>query len=334
LTPPRDPDPAPNTEAQTADGAAPAQSSVPPAAWLLLAGLTVAWGSMWPLLKIALGDIPLFSLRAGSAVGAAMVLFAVAAASGIALAPKREERGKLVLCALVAVSAWFFLSALGVSLLPAGRAALLAYTMPLWALLIGVIFLNERLTLRRLLGVASGLAAILLFVQDDLAAASGPENPDPAFPALGIIVILGAALAWSVGSTLQKQFDFKTPLSTLVGWQFLIGSVPLAGVAVMTDGIAWVATVSAEALLAALSVTLVSQAFGLWCWYSILKLTDMAFASIAVLSVPLMTQVLSAVLLGETFGPVEAAGLALITLGLATVLPLQGIAGRLRRRRR
>lgn len=333
MTPPRDHDPRLPTRERPAPGAAPPQATVPPAAWLLLAGLTVAWGSMWPLLKIALGDIPLFSLRAGSAAGAALVLFAVAAASGIALAPRREERGKLVLCALVAVSAWFFLSALGVSLLPAGRAALLAYTMPLWALLIGVVFLNERLTLRRLLGVASGLAAILLFVYDDLAATSDTAGSEAGFPALGIIVILGAALAWSVGSTLQKQFDFKTPLSTLVGWQFLIGSVPLAGIAVMTDGTAWVATVSAEALLAALSVTLVSQAFGLWCWYSILKLTDMAFASIAVLSVPLMTQVLSAVLLGETFGPVEAVGLALITLGLATVLPLQGLTGRLRRRR-
>lgn len=307
---------------------------VPAAAWVLLIALTLAWGSMWPLLKLALTDIPLFSLRAGSAVGAALTLFAVAGAFGVSLVPRRAERGRLVLCALVAVSAWFFLSALGVSLLPAGRAALLAYTMPLWTLLIGVFFLKERLTARRLVGVASGVGAVLLFVWDDLARAPDPGAGagDAAFPALGIVVILGAALAWSVGSTLQNQFDFKTPLSTLVGWQFLIGAIPLAIFALLNDGIDWIATVSTEALLAALSVTLISQAFGLWCWYSILKLTDMAFASIAVLSVPLMTQVLSAFLLGETFGPIEAAGLTLITLGLATILPLRDLGARLRRR--
>lgn len=289
---------------------------------------------MWPLLKFALDEIPLFSLRASTAFGAAIALFAVAATSGISLVPHRGERGRMVLCALVAVSAWFFLSGLGVSLLPAGRAAMLAYTMPLWALLIGVIFLKERLTLRRVFGVAAGVAAIVVFVWDDL---SVPEDPVPrgtGAPAIGIIVILGAALAWSIGSTLQKQFDFKTPLSTLVGWQFLIGSGPLFAVAAIADGTDWVAQVSTQAILAALCVTLISQAFGLWCWYSILKMTDMAFASIAVLSVPMMTQVLSAVILGEVFGPVEATGLALITLGLATVLPLRDMIFRLRRHRR
>ncbi len=305
------------------NSAEPVAASVPVAAWLLLLCLTFAWGSMWPLLKLALTEIPLLTFRAGSAACAGLIMFGVAAISGIALRPAAGEARKVVLCAAVNVTMWFFLSALAVTYLPAGRAALLAYTMPLWALVVGVLFLKERLTLRRCLGVAAGIGAVLVFAWDDLRTAGAAG--------IGIAAILAAALTWSVGSTLQKHFNFKTPVSVLVAWQFVLGSMPLMALALGTEETAWIADISMPVIASAISVTLISQAFGLWCWSMILKLTDMAFASIAVLTVPLMSQVLSILFLGEPFGPVELAGMLLITFGLATVLPLDQMVRRFKR---
>jgi drug/metabolite transporter (DMT)-like permease len=68
----------------------------------------------------------------------------------------------------------------------------------------------------------------------------------------------------------------------------------------------------------------------MWVWFTMLQITSMAFASLAVLAVPLVGMSLSALLLGETIGLVEGAGFLLITVGLATVLPLDRLFGRRR----
>lgn len=311
-----------NAQAMKSAGAE--TDSVPPIAWVLLVALTFAWGSMWPLLKLAMSEIPLLTFRSGSALLAGLILFAASALAGLRLKPAPGEFPKILLCAGVNVSLWFFLSALAVSYLPAGRAALLAYTMPLWALIIGVVFLKERMTRKRIAGVAAGFCAVLVLSYEDVVAAGSDGLP------IGIVAILAAAVTWSTGSILQKNFLFKTPVSVHVSWQFVIGSIPLLALSASYDDPAWIQTVSTPVLLAAASVTLISQSFGLWCWSMILKLTHMGFASIAVLTVPMMSQVLSFLFLGEAFGMVELIGLTLLTVGLATVLPLDGLKALLR----
>lgn len=293
--------------------------TIPALAWILLAALTIAWGSMWPLLKIAVSEIPLFSFRAGSAVVASILLFCVTWLSGFSARPVKGEFPKIAIVGLFGVALWFVLSALSVSLLPAGRAALLAYTMPFWALIVAVLFLGERLTSRRALGVSAGLGAIVLLSWRDLSGGGGEETS-----LLGIATVLCAAVVWSVGSTLQKEFAFKTPVSAHLAWQLTIGAAPLTAVALLVDSTDWIAIVSQRAVIAALVVSIISLAFGLWCWSMILKLTNMAFASIAVLSVPAASLCLSAYLLGEPLGLTELGGLALLLGGLATILPFRG----------
>lgn len=291
--------------------------TVPALAWILLAALTFAWGSMWPLLKIAVSEIPLFSFRAASAIVAGILLFGVTWLSGFSARPVKGEMPRIAIVGLFGVALWFVLSALSVSLLPAGRAALLAYTMPFWALVVAVLFLGERLTARRALGVSAGLGAILLLSWRDLVGDAEETS------LVGIGVVLCAAVVWSVGSTLQKEFAFKTPVSAHLAWQLMIGAAPLIGIALLIDSTDWMASVSQRAVIAGLVVSVFSLAFGLWCWSMILKLTNMAFASIAVLSVPAASLCLSAYLLDEPLGPTELGGLALLLVGLATILPFQ-----------
>jgi drug/metabolite transporter (DMT)-like permease len=292
---------------------------IPAQAWILLIALMFCWGAMWPLIKVATAEIPVLSLRGLSALLAAIALLATAMVTRKRLFPLKAEWKKIAICAFFLVFAWFYLSALAVSLLPAGRAALLAYTMPFFSLVIGVIFLKEKITAKRLVGVVSCVSAVLV-----LAWSSLQDIAEQGFP-VGILAILSAALIWSIGSTLQKRYNFQTPVTVTLGWMLIIGGIPLSILALALDPITWVSTASQNALLATLGVAILSQAFGFWCWSTILKLTDIAFASIAVLCVPMMSQILSFFLVGEVFGWVEFAGLSLITLGLATVLPLSGV---------
>lgn len=292
---------------------------IPGRAWIMLFALTFFWGSMWPLLKIAAYEIPLITLRGGSALLAATILMLIALVTGRRLLPGTGEIRRIGLCAIFLVFCWFYLSALGVSLLPAGRTALLAYTMPFFALVIGVVFLKEKVTGARLFGVAAGIAAVLVLTWNDLQAISRHGFP------IGALAVLGGALVWSIGSTLQKEFRFQTPVSVLTAWMLILGGVPLLSVGLMLEPQTWVNSVSAEALIAAACTAVLSQGLGFWCWSTMLKLTDIAFCSIAILIVPLASLMLSFILLGEKLGMTEFFGLGLITIGLATVLPLGGL---------
>lgn len=303
----------------------PAAQKIPLRAWLLLLLLTLAWGSMWPFLKIALAEIPLMSLRASSASLGGVVLLFAAFLTGRRIRPAAGESGKIVLTAVFTTLCWFYLSGLAVTLLPAGRAALLAYTMPFFSLLISIFFLKERVTRKRYIGVFAGVAAIFVLSWDDVMRAGADGFP------LGIVAILLAAVTWSIGSTMQKNYMFQTPVSVLTGWMLVVGGIPLCIIASGTDSLAWIGTVSPQALFAAVSIAIFSTALGMLCWSGILKLTDIGFASIAVLSVPVMSQILSFILLGESFDLTKGIGLALILFGLSTILPLNGLMQRLTR---
>lgn len=308
-------------------------ASIPRRAWVLLPLLACCWGATWPMMKIGTAEIPVLTFRALTAAIAGAAMMLATAARYRTVLPRRDEWGRLLLCAPINVTAWFYFSALAVTLLPAGRAALLAYTMPLWAFIIGVLFLKEPILKRRVLGVAAGVGAILLMAWDGIEGAVGAADLG-AGAALnvpgGILAITAAAIAWSIGSTLQKEVRFESPVMPVAAWQLAIGAVPLTALALALEPLDWVGTVGTGPLLATLGVALISQATGMWIWFTMLQITPMAFASLAVLAVPLVGMGLSTVFLGEPLGLVEMAGFLLITVGLATVLPLDRLFGRRR----
>ncbi|MEQ8449997.1 MAG: DMT family transporter [Nitratireductor sp.] len=302
-----------------------ASVTAPPRALALLPILALAWGATWPLMKLGVTEIPVLSFRALTGFVAGSALLALAGLVHGGIRPlKREWRG-VVICAPISVTGWFYLSALSVTLLPAGRAALLAYTMPLWAFLIGVLFLGEPILKRRLIGLAAGVGAILLMAWDALGQAVGAAE----FP-WGVLVITGAAMVWSAGSTLQKEMRFESPVMVIAAWQLLIGAAPLALLGLALEPRDWIGSVGWEPLAALVGVGLVSQALGMWTWFTILTMTSVAVASLAILCVPLVGIGLAAWLLGETIGWVEIVGFALIAVGMATVTPLEKLFGRRR----
>jgi len=116
------------------------RQTVPLAAVLLLAGLTVAWGACWPAMKFAVGEFPVLTFRFLTAFGGGVFMLALSALQGSPIALPRREWGITAFAALFNVTGWFYLTGLGLTLLPASRASVIAYTMPLFAILSAVIF--------------------------------------------------------------------------------------------------------------------------------------------------------------------------------------------------
>lgn len=285
---------------------------IPASAWLLLLVLALAWGSTWPMMKIAVAEIPVLSFRFISVVAGSMTLFLVGWIKYRNILPKRWEWPTIIRIGLLNVALWYSLSALAVTTLPAGRAALLAFTTPLWAMIIETLLYKAPITVRRAFGIVLALAAIGFLTFEDLFAV------EPSF--IGIAAILAASFCQTFGSILQQRAGFESPVYTLIPWQMVLGGIPILIAAPIIDGTDWMTTVSFEAVLASFSVAVFSICVGVVTWYTILTKTTMTFAALGSLVVPFAAISLSTALLGEMLTVTDIIGLVLITAAIGTTI--------------
>src|SRR4051812_24212691 len=187
--------------------------------WWVLAGLTLAWGFNWTAMKVVLSEVPPWTFRTLCLGLGSAVLFAALRAGGQRLAVPKGQWGRLALLAFLNITCWNMLIAFGVALIPSGRASVLAYTMPIWAIPLSVWLLGERITPRRLAGLALGTIALALLMSESLWGLG-------AAPA-GSLMVLGAAPRLGLGTGVQKRPPGRLPLRAYTG-----RVVPLGGFAV------------------------------------------------------------------------------------------------------
>ena len=274
------------------------------AAIALLAYVTIAWGLAWPVTKVAVEQVPVWHLRAGTTLIGGFCMLAVAKGLGHVVSVPRRELAKLALLGLFNVTLWCLLSAYGVSLMEAGRAGIIAFTMPIWAAALGAVTGRERLTGAKLMALALGtLGLIALLLPQWRSVLAAP---------FGVLAMLGAAIAWAIGTLGVKHCRWSRGAAVQSGWQLLLGGVPIAvGLPFVgerfdpgaVDATAWAAV--AYMLVAAM---LLAQ----WAWFAAVHALSAIVAGIGTLLVPVVGVIGSALWLGERIGLPEIAALMLI----------------------
>src|SRR5262249_48474215 len=141
-----------------------ARARIAPAGLLFLAITSVGWGFNWPVTKYLLSEVPPLTLRGVTGVIGALLLAALALIRREKLKVGEGQWPRLVLAAFLNVTGWMVLMGLALLWLPASEAALIAYTMPVWAAMLAWPVLGERPTLLRTIALVmafAGLASIL-----------------------------------------------------------------------------------------------------------------------------------------------------------------------------
>jgi drug/metabolite transporter (DMT)-like permease len=280
--------------------------------WWVLAALTFAWGFNWTAMKVALGEVPPWTFRSFCLGLGSAVLFAALRAGGQRLAVPRREWGRLAVLAFLNITCWNMLIAFGVALIPSGRAAILAYTMPVWAIPLSVWLLGERITRRKLAGLVLGVAALALLLGDGIVTLGAAP--------LGSLMVLGAALTWALGTVLQKRFPMSMPAGAYTAWIMLLGGVPIFLGTLLFEDPAALRGVSFWAWAGVLYNVLVSFAFAHWAWIKIATSVPVSVFSISMLIIPVIGVLSGIVFLGERPSWAEVAALLLVLGALATVI--------------
>jgi drug/metabolite transporter (DMT)-like permease len=299
-----------------------AQSAgLPRYGFVLLIFLTIFWGINWPIIKIALEDMPVLTFRAVCLAGGAVVILLLSKLLGHSLAIPRRHWPMLSLCALFNITGWHLLTGYGVDLTSSGRAAIIGYTMPLWAAPLGFLVLGENVTWRRVVALTFGTAGLAILIASDI------EKLDQA--PLGALFMLAGAISWACGTVAQKRVDWGVPTTVLVGWQYIIGGVPIfiaAGALVDYE------TVSFPTLWPLLSVLyniLIAFVFCYYAYYEVVRIFPVGIATVGTLATPIVGVFSGALLLGEKLAWQEYSALSLVVVGLG--LPVLWRSSRRRR---
>ncbi len=290
----------------------PPAEHLPRSLWWVLVGLTLVWGFNWAAMKVAIGEIqPLvfrtFCLAAGSAL-----LFAYLRASGQPLAVPRGEWRRLALNAFFTITCWNVLVVFGLMQIPSGRAAILAYTMPAWAIPLSIWVLGERMTARRLLGLALGMAGMALLLGDEVLRLQRAP--------LGALLVLGAAWTWAIGTVLQKKYPVRAPVAAYTAWLMLTGGIPIYLGALVLEDFGHLARVSREAWFALAYNVVLAFGWAHWAWIKLATSVSVGAFSLSMLMVPAVGVLGGALFLGERPGYAEFAALALVLGSLLTVI--------------
>jgi drug/metabolite transporter (DMT)-like permease len=283
---------------------------VAPASLLLLATLALFWGLAWPVMKVVLDEMPVLGFRAIScAAGAVALLLARLAGERIRL-PLRILPA-LALVALLNVTLWQICMAYALTLMPAGRASIIAYTMPAFATFFGWLFLRERLGPARLAGLALSMAGIGVLV--------APELDHFLAEPLGVLLMLAAAASWGGGTVGMKYFLWPFSIMQNTGWQFALGGIPIVLAAAATGSDPHLGTLSAKAWVSLLYVLIIPILFCQWAWFKAVEMLPGSISAMGALAIPVVGTLSAAVLLHEPLDPSVLIALSLVVAGLALV---------------
>jgi drug/metabolite transporter (DMT)-like permease len=278
---------------------------------LLVPLLGLLWGFNWPAVRISLTEIAPWTLRAAGMTFAGLVLVAVALARGIPLAVPREQWSRLIIAGFLSIAAFNILLAFAQLMAPTSRAAILTFTMPIWATLLALPILGERFDRRRLLGLGLGISGLVCLGLPLIR--SGQFSP-------GLALALLAALSWALGTIVTKRWPVAAPALTIAAWQLLVGGVAAGLGMLVFEGLP-VPKLLSPKVAAALSFHILgAQALAYFLWFVVVARLPAGIASLGTLMVPAVGALGSVLLLGERPTATDWLGLALVVAASGAIM--------------
>lgn len=289
-------------------------SAVPPRALVLLIVLTLLWGTNWPLFPLAMQEVSVWTFRSISVFLGGFALLGLAKLRGDSLRIPRKDRRTVVLSALCYLVTWNIATAWAATVIASGQAAVLGFTMPLWAALITWLVLGERPTGRIVLAIALGAAAVILLMVPGLSVyANAPA---------GFAAGLFAAFGWAVGTIILKRGQVSMPALVMTGWQLIISGIPITAVALVVGDGQWFLP-TWQSIIVIAYIALIPMSLGTWAWFSIVNLLPANIAGLSPIMVPIVAMISGAIVHGEPLGALQwlAMGCSASALALALLKP-------------
>ena len=280
--------------------------------WLALVTVYLVWGSTFIALAIVVRDLPPFLAMSIRHLVAGSVLLAFALPRG----DRAGDRiGRPQVIAACIFGGLLFITGHGAlawaqQTVPAGVAALLVGTIPIWMVLFDRVAFGRRLRHSTYVGIAIGFAG-LVFLFDPF----GDGSVDR-FAALVIVV---SAMCWAVGSLYSRTAPLPTRPLVAAGLASLCGGVLLTAYAVSSGEIGE-AVWTTEALLALAYLIVAGSLVGFTSYVWLLRSAPISLVSTYAYVNPIVAVALGAMILDESITLQMVIAGAAVVASVATIL--------------
>jgi drug/metabolite transporter (DMT)-like permease len=290
----------------------------PVVVWTAILILYVVWGSTYLGIRIAVESIPPFAMAAVRFAIAGLVLLAVVFVLRRGSVPRpslREWRDCFIVGAFL-MGGGMGAVAWGEQTVPSGITALLIAMMPVWVAVFGRIFLGERLPRAAAIGIATGMAGVVILVGPSIAI---DRSLDPA----GIVALIISPISWAAGSLFSANRARlpKDPFLT-TGMQMIAGSTVLAAASLLSGELRSfrVETITPESLVAVAYLTVVGSlvAFTAYAW--VLRHAPLPLIATYAFVNPIVAVFLGWLILQEEVTPRQLIAGAVIVVGVALIV--------------
>lgn len=269
--------------------------------------VVLVWGFNFTVIKLGVGEVPplfLVSLR-----------FALSAFPALLFVPRPKV-------------AWSYLAAYGLMLgvgefgllftamklgAPAGLSSILLQSQAFFTAILAAAVLKERISIHSVAGMtlaAAGLALIVL---------SGEGGSFSGMTAPVAFMVLAAAFFWGAANVVARRMPSTDGLGLTV-WSSLFAPLPLLALSLLLEGRSAVTNALARPTLIGLGslayLVVLSTLFGYGLWNKLIMKHGAGRIAPFSLLVPITAVSAAALVLGERFGPADAAAAALVLAGL------------------
>jgi drug/metabolite transporter (DMT)-like permease len=287
---------------------------------VLLSLLTLSWGVNWPIMKLGVRDFPPLSFRVLSMMGGIAVIWLAARIQREPLTIPAGKLGTVIRLAIPNMLVWHSMIIIGVKLLSSGRAAILGYTMPMWAALSGLLFFGDRLDRKGLFGIALAMLGAGLLLSNEFTKISGQP--------VGMMLALIAAAGWGLGTVLLKRTQLEMPTISLTLWMLSFTTVAMTLLAFLfeRDQWHWPNAISWAAIIYNAAVIF---GFAHVVWFKLARTLPPVASSLSVMFIPVIGTFSGAWVLGETPQWQDYVAMVAILGAMSTVLfkPRAGTSG-------
>ncbi|MSQ66322.1 MAG: DMT family transporter [Limnohabitans sp.] len=258
---------------------------------LALIALTLMWGINWPMMKVAVRELPPLYMRGLTMFLGASWLMVYFRYRGLRLWPDspREWRD-IVLLGIPNIFILHTVSILGIVSLSSGCAAILSYVFPVWTVVFGVVFMGQQLNKRVVIAVIVALLGIGLLISHELTALQGKP--------IGVMWMEIGAISWTIGTLWMRRIRFTLPVQSLSVWMLMLSSPFIILLAMATE--TWPTwDISPMAWGALFYTVFVNYGFAQLIWFGFARDLPSSTSAMSIMAVPLIGTLFATFMVGE-----------------------------------
>ncbi len=275
------------------------------ALWFLVL-VVLALGFSWPINKVGLAyTSPLNYMELRFVIGT-LAIFLIAFIGSHLKIPHQRDLPIIFAVGLFQMAVMMNLANYGLSLVVAGQATFLAFTVSVWIIPLSA-FLTRRISFLECLSFLIGILGICCLIQ--------LWNIEESNSWEGYLVLLLSAFSWAVGILCARHMKWHRPPIQLLPWQLLLATFCTILIA-RFQGISLLPNTIEPIFIGSLLYTgIISIAIGFWLLILVGKHLSPAITSLGLLFVPILALCISMLFLQEQISLSVVGGVVLLTLG-------------------